>query len=130
MGTQRRKTHHDLILWQKAVDLASEAYRITSAFPRSEVYGLASQMRRAAVSVPSNIAEGAARRTSRDFLAFLHVARGSLAELETQLLIAQRVGLMQPAASLELQDLIDEVGRVLQAFINSLRERAGVASSA
>ena len=99
MSTIGRKSHLNLILWQKAVDLAVEVYRISGAFPRSEVYGLAQQLRRAAVSIPSNIAEGAARRTTREFIAFLHIARGSLAEVETQLLIAQRVGAANSDAS-------------------------------
>jgi four helix bundle protein len=129
MSNVGRKSHLNLILWQKAVDLAVETYRLSGTFPRSEVYGLVSQIRRAAVSIPSNIAEGAARRTTRDFLAFLHVARGSLAEVETQLLIAQRVGAVPPNACSALQVLVDEVGRILQAFINSLRERGGAASS-
>jgi four helix bundle protein len=116
-------------LWQKAVDLAVETYRISGTFPRSEVYGLTSQIRRAAISVPSNIAEGAARRTTCDFIAFLHVARGSLAEVETQLLIAQRVGAVEPDACHTLEGSVDEVGRLLQAFINSLRKRAGLESS-
>jgi four helix bundle protein len=129
MSTVSRKSHLNLILWQKAVDLAVEVYRISGTFPRSEVYGLAQQLRRAAVSIPSNIAEGAGRRTTRDFIAFLHIARGSLAEIETQLLIAQRVGAANQDACSGLHASIDEVGRILQAFINSLRERERAASS-
>ena len=129
MGTQSCKSHHELILWRKAVDLAVEAYRVTAAFPRSELYGLTSQLRRAAVSIPSNIAEGAARRTTRDFISFLHVARGSLAEVETQLLIAQRVGAVQPEACCTLQGLIEEAGRLLHAVIKGLRDRVDAAQS-
>jgi four helix bundle protein len=129
MDTQSCKSHHDLILWQKAVDLAVEAYRVTAQFPRAELYGLTSQLRRAAISVPSNIAEGVARRTTRDLIAFLHIARGSLAEVETQLLIAHRVNAVRPEACETLQGLIAETGKLLHALIKSLRQRAADASS-
>jgi four helix bundle protein len=129
MTAQSCKSHHDLILWRKAVDLAVEAYRVSAAFPRSEIYGLTAQLRRAAVSVPSSIAEGCARRTTRDFISFLHVARGSLAEVETQLLIAQRVNAVQPDGCCALQDLIDETGKMLHSLINRLRNRVAAASS-
>jgi four helix bundle protein len=129
MGTEPCKSHHDLILWRKAVDLAVEAYHVTAHFPRAELYGLSSQLRRAAVSVASNIAEGAARRTTRDLIAFLHVARGSLAEVETQLLIAQRVNAVRPEACGSLQGLIEETGKMLHALIKSLRARIADTSS-
>ena len=96
------RRHHELQVWREAIELVEEAYRLTSAFPREELYGLTSQMRRAAVSVPSNIAEGAARQSEREFLQFLIIARGSLSELETQVLIAEKLGYMksvEPIAS-------------------------------
>jgi four helix bundle protein len=81
--------YKELIVWQKAMTLVQEVYRITNSFPKEEVFGLTSQIRRAAVSIPSNIAEGRSRRTRKDFGQFLAIAYGSAAELETQLLIAK-----------------------------------------
>jgi len=86
------RKHQQLRVWQEAMELVVSIYSMTSAFPQTERYGLANQMQRAAVSVPSNIAEGAARGSKPDFLRFLHIARGSLSELETQCQIAQRLG--------------------------------------
>ncbi|WP_445425003.1 four helix bundle protein [Alishewanella sp. HL-SH06] len=84
--------HYDLKVWKLAMDLVVDVYAITRQFPDIEKFGLASQMQRAAVSIPSNIAEGAGRESNADFVRFLTIARGSLSELETQLLIAQRLG--------------------------------------
>jgi four helix bundle protein len=117
------RDYRDLVLWQKAMRLACAAYGATRNFPRDEAFGLTRQIRRAAVSVPSNVAEGSARRTSRDFLAFLHVARGSLAELRTELLIARDVGYLADDALLSLESLIDEVGRLLNAVIHGVGRR-------
>ena len=85
--------HHysDLIVWQKAMDLVVHVYEVTESFPQREVFGLTNQVRRAAVSIPSNIAEGQGRGTTKDFLHFLAIARGSLQEVETQLLLAYRL---------------------------------------
>ena len=85
------KHYSELIAWQKAIDLVATVYQATDSFPQREVFGLTNQMRRAAVSVPSNIAEGQGRSTTKDFLHFLSVARGSLQELETQIIIAHRL---------------------------------------
>ena len=90
------KNYKDLIVWQKAMDLAAEIHRLTRSFPREELYGLTSQIRRAAVSVPSNIAEGQARQSTAEFRNFLSISQGSLAEVETQLLLAQRFQYLQP----------------------------------
>ena len=120
-----RVSHKDLILWRKALDLAVLVHRSSTALPRSEIYGLVSQMRRAATSVPSNIAEGYARRSTKEFIYFLRVARGSMAELETQLLLAQRVGYLPESEVIDLQDRIDEVGRILHAVVTGLRRRSG-----
>jgi four helix bundle protein len=81
------KTHKDLEVWKKGIDLVGSVYKITKDFPKGEMYGLTSQLRRAAVSFPSNIAGGAARRSKNEFIQFLHIALGSLAEIETQLII-------------------------------------------
>lgn len=86
------QSYRDLDVWKAAIDLTTEIYRITEGFPRHEIYGLTSQMRRSAVSIPSNIAEGSARATKRDFANFISIAKGSNAELQTQLLIALRLG--------------------------------------
>jgi four helix bundle protein len=97
--------------------------------PRHELFGLSSQLRRAAVSIPSNVAEGAARRTSREFLSFLHVARGSFAELETQLHLAISIGYLTDTALAPVLCRLDEVGRLLTAVIIGLRRREAQRSS-
>ena len=123
METRRCKSQCDLIVWHKAMELAVLVHKLTATFPRHEVFGLAGQLRRAAVSVPSNVAEGSARRTTRDLAAFLHVARGSVAELETQLLLARKVGYLDEAALDSVSPTLDEVGRLLNGLITSLRRR-------
>ena len=87
--------YRELIVWQKAMILVEAVYRATNDFPKTEIYGLTSQIRRAAVSIPSNIAEGQGRSTTRDFLHFLSVAQGSLMEVETQITIAKRLGYIE-----------------------------------
>jgi four helix bundle protein len=113
------RDHTELEVWKLGVALAAEVYKITSTFPRAETFGLVAQMRRAAVSIPSNIAEGAGRRTTKEFICFIHVARGSLAELETQITIAQRVGLQFETRDVTLQSRV--VGRLLNGLLRSLR---------
>jgi four helix bundle protein len=109
------KSYRDLQIWQKAVDLAVHVYQITETFPKSEVYGLASQMRRAAVSVASNIAEGHSR-SQAELSHFLSIARGSLAELETQLEIAQRIGYLSQKGYSALSEETDSLGRQVNVF--------------
>ncbi len=113
--------HKELIAWQKAVALAQEVHELTSAFPRHELFGLSAQMRRSSVSIPSNIAEGAARGSTRDFLRFLHMARGSYAELETQLLLALQSRYIVEGAL--IFNRLEDVGKLLNALIMSLRRR-------
>ncbi|NYT74342.1 four helix bundle protein [Halomonas sp. QX-2] len=113
------RKHQQLRVWQEAMDLVVAIYSMTSSFPSVERYGLASQMQRAAVSVPSNIAEGAARGSKPDFLRFLHIARGSLSELETQCKIAQRLGYMDDISTLELA--INSVFSQLGGLIKHLK---------
>ncbi|CAI8823833.1 four helix bundle protein [Chryseobacterium sp. IT-36CA2] len=84
----------ELLVWQKSIDFVTEMYRITETFPKAEIYGLISQIRRAAVSIPSNIAEGNSRRSKPDYLQFLKIARGSCAEVETQLIISKNLGFL------------------------------------
>ena len=105
------------------MSLAGEIYAATNAFPRHETFGLTSQLRRAVVSIPSNIAEGAARSTTRDLLSFLHVARGSQAEVETQLRLAGKFGYVDERTLARLLERTDEVGRLLTAMIHALRRR-------
>jgi four helix bundle protein len=123
MSGTRCDSHKDLVVWQKALALAVEIYLLTERFPRAERFGLVAQMRRATVSIPSNIAEGSARRTTRDFAAFLHVARGSLAELETQLLLAGQIGYLGQMQLESTLPKLGEVGRLLTAVIAGLRRR-------
>ncbi|MFO1395143.1 MAG: four helix bundle protein [Steroidobacteraceae bacterium] len=123
MGAERRTSHKDLVLWQKSMDLAVETCRLARGFPSFEMYGLGAQLRRAAVSVPSNVAEGTARRTTREFISFLHIARGSLAELETQVFLARRLGYLDDTMALTVSPKIDEVGRLLNATIRGLQRR-------
>jgi four helix bundle protein len=114
-------THRDLIAWQEAIRLVEIVYRDTAAFPSEETFGLKNQLRRSAVSVPSNIAEGSARNTRGELVQFLGIARGSLAELETQLVVVTRLGLLNEAVSSIKQ--VDRVGRLLSALLKSLISR-------
>ena len=114
--------YKDLIAWQKGMDLVATIYDATQTFPSHEQFGLTSQLRRAAVSVPSNIAEGKAHYSNRDFVRFLRHARGSLAEIETQVLIAQQRKYLNTETATNLSQKIDELGRILSGLINSLRD--------
>ncbi len=118
------KDYKELIAWRKAMDLVEVVYRMSAGFPHAEVYGLSAQIRRAAVSVPSNIAEGQGRHTVRDFLYFLSVARGSLKEVETQTLIAGRLSYVDKPTESELLNLTTEVGRLITGLMNSLRRNS------
>ena|ERR1019366_5653616 len=126
MESTRQKiySYRDLVVWQKALDLVTEIYRATSGFPREEVFGLTSQLRRSAVSVPSNIAEGQGRATKGEFIQFLSHARGSLYELETQIVIAGRLGYLLAEREHALAAKAEEVARILNGLLTSL----GVAS--
>jgi four helix bundle protein len=115
-----KKHYKDLLVWQKSLAMVREVYRLTAAFPARERFGLADQMRRAAVSVPSNIAEGQAHYSSREFLHFLRHARGSLAELNTQMLIAIDLGYAQNQQGTLMLRQIDEISRMLSGLISSL----------
>jgi len=108
----------DLIAWQKAKGLALSVYRCTRFFPRDEIYGLCSQMRRAAVSVPSNIAEGKGRHSQKELVQFLYHARGSLLELETQLSIAYDLEYIDLRVFESLESQTEELGRILNGLIN------------
>jgi four helix bundle protein len=112
-----------LLVWQKGMDLAERIYRLTQKFPKEERYGLVSQMRRAAVSVPSNIAEGQARQGTREFLQFVSHAMGSLAELDTQVILSERLGHCTTKETVEIHRLIADLDRMFKALRRSLAER-------
>jgi four helix bundle protein len=112
--------YQQLVAWQKAMDLAAAIHLTTRSFPRDELYGLTSQIRRAAVSVPSNIAEGQGRRSSNEFRQFLYTAMGSLQECETQLLLSERFEYVDADRLAPMLLLSAEVGRVLRGLIGSL----------
>lgn len=111
-------SHKDLVVWQNSIKLVKEIYRLTGEFPKSELYGLVSQMRRSAVSIPSNIAEGYKRRTRGEYLQFLGIANGSIAELETQVIISQDI--YQKNLSAILNE-IEQIQKMLSAMIRNLR---------
>ena len=110
--------HRDLVAWQLAMEMVREIYRVTRTFPRDELYGLVSQLRRAAVSVPSNLAEGYGRNSPKELHHYLGQARGSLAEVETQIEIARDLGYVDTAAARELLAKIARVGRLLTGLRN------------
>ena len=114
------RSYRELVVWQKAVALVIEVYSITTEFPRDEIYGLTSQMRRSAVSVPSNIAEGQGRATKGEFIQFLCHARGSLFELETQIVIAHALGYVRPEDEERVTVQVTEVARILNGLLTSL----------
>jgi four helix bundle protein len=117
IGDSKERPHQRLDVWRDAMDLVELVYVFTSALPADERYGLSAQMRRAAVSVPSNIAEGAARRSTPELIRFLSIARGSLSELDTQLLLASRLGFAEPEA--DLTQTLDRTFARLNALIKS-----------
>jgi len=112
------KSYRDLLVWQKAIDLVVEAYRATASFPKSETYGLTSQIRRAASSIPANIAEGYGRGSRKEYVQFLTVAQGSLKELETHFIVAEKLSYL--TASKILSET-DELGRMLGSLIRKLK---------
>lgn len=116
------KNYQELIAWQRAMDLVEEVYTASRDFPREEIYALTSQIRRAAVSIPSNIAEGQGRRTTADFLRHLSIAYGSLCELETQILIAQRLRYLVQEKVENILRRAGEVGRILNGLMASLEQ--------
>ncbi|HKU15883.1 MAG TPA: four helix bundle protein [Steroidobacteraceae bacterium] len=118
-------SHKDLIVWQKSIVLAGKVYAATRQLPRDERFGLSLQLRRAAISIASNIAEGSARRTRAEFVHYLHIARGSLSEVETQMMVVRNQGLLS-AANCLLED-ISEIGRMLNALISRLARDRQVA---
>ena len=118
----RVRSYKDLLVWQKGVELVKQIYILTSQFPADERFGLTTQMRRAAVSIPSNIAEGQARRTTPEFIQFISHAEGSAAELDTQLLISVELGYCQQVIAERSLSLILELRKMLNALRRKLQE--------
>jgi four helix bundle protein len=113
-------SYKDLVVWQRSFDLSLGIYKLTRDFPTEEMYGLSSQLRRASVSIPSNLAEGYGRGSRRDYRNFVAMARGSVLELQTQLAIAKELGFGQPASMQKVQTQAEEVGKMLWALFQKL----------
>jgi len=121
------KTHKDLNVWQKSIDFVTEIYKITKKFPKEETFGLQGQIRRAAVSIPSNISEGASRNSKKEFIQFLYIALGSASEMETQIIIANKIGYL-----LDVDPLLDEIcsiKKMLNGLISYLKKPKTVISN-
>lgn len=117
------QSYRELIAWQRSIDVVTEVYRVTESFPRREIYGLTAQIRRAAVSVPSNIAEGQARHSQKEFMRFLSTARGSLAEVQTQLLIAQNLSYIDTEKAETLHHQTVNVCQLINALYAAIERR-------
>ncbi len=117
------KNFKELKVWQKGIELVAIVYKSTTSFPDEEKYGLSAQMRRAAVSIPSNIAEGHLRKTAKDFKQFLSIARGSCAELETQIIIAHKLGFIQDDDFNKLSPKVEELSKMLSSFYSKINSK-------
>jgi four helix bundle protein len=117
----KSQSYRDLLVWQKSIALCTEVYKACESFPKSELYGLSDQMKRAAVSISSNIAEGQARQHAREFIHFLSVANGSLAELDTQRIIAEQLNFIGLESSTNLEKSITEVRKMLYALATKIK---------
>ncbi|WP_269241304.1 four helix bundle protein [Flavobacterium limnophilum] len=115
------KSYKDLLIWQKGIDIVCMTYKLVSSFPKDELYALSSQIKRSSVSVPSNIAEGYGRQSIQSYIQFIKIARGSLCELETQLLVASKLDFINDEKLfLELSNQITEESKMINSFINKL----------
>ncbi|MGB1540555.1 MAG: four helix bundle protein [Rickettsiales bacterium] len=123
MSGEMIQHYRQLAVWQKSMDFADAVYDACSSFPKEELYGLTSQLKRSAISVPSNIAEGAARQGTGEFLQFLSIAKGSLAELETQVILAQRRQFLSKEDMENLLEQADEISRMLSGLQRSLKTK-------
>jgi four helix bundle protein len=117
------KSHEDLEVWKMSVELAAHVYTLTKKFPEDEKFGLVAQMRRAAVSIASNIAEGAGRRSNKEFAQFLYIAAGSASELNTQVVISSRISICSLEELANLKAAVERVSRMLQGLIRSIKEK-------
>ena len=116
------KTYKDLLIWQKGIEIVKETYLICQEIPKEELYGLQSQLKRSSVSIPSNIAEGWGRNYTKNYIQFLKYSRGSLLELETQMIIAKELNFISTEKFSKIQDLITEESKMLNAFIKSIEK--------
>jgi four helix bundle protein len=117
------RTHKDLDVWKFSVDIVTDIYQITAKFPKEEIFGLSNQIRRYSVSIPSNIAEGAARQSTKEFCQFLYIALGSQQEVDTQLLIAKNLHFISEDSYQELQRKIETIGKLLNGLIKYLKSK-------
>jgi four helix bundle protein len=124
--TMSVRSYRELVAWKKAIELVTEIYRLTQNFPKHEIYGLTGQLRRAAVSIPSNIAEGQGRLSRGEFKQFLGYARGSVFELDSQVVIARNLGYLDEYGASLLLERIHEVGRILNGLLSSLEMPKGL----
>ena len=115
------KTHKNLKVWEESIYLVTEIYKQTENFPKSELYGLTNQIRRSSVSIPSNIAEGAARHSQKEFIQFLYIGLGSASELETQLIIAENLGFIESSSNEQLKSKLDSILKMLFGLIKSIK---------
>ena len=117
------RSHKDLDVWKRSVTLVTNIYSITSKFPKEEIYGITNQVRRAAVSLPSNIAEGAARKNSKEFIQFLYIALGSNAELETQIIICRNLDYLSEKVSIDILKEINEIRNMILGLIKFMKTK-------
>ena len=115
------KTYRDLLVWQKSMAFVTNIYQVIKIFPKEEVYGLTSQIRRCAISIPSNISEGYGRNSTNDYIRFLQISMGSIFEIQTQLEIAKNLGYLNQTKFLEIYDMSREIERMLSSLINKLK---------
>ncbi|AZO23052.1 MULTISPECIES: four helix bundle protein [unclassified Mesorhizobium] len=120
---KRIESYRDLMVWQSAMILAEDCYRVTKGFPKDEIYGMTSQMRRSAVSIAANIAEGYGRENRGSFVQFLRMAQGSLKELETHVLLACRVGMLERDLETELLLRCEEIGKMMRSLIRTVQAK-------
>ncbi len=123
MENKKVESFKDLIVWQKGIELVNEIYKVTKLFPKEELYGLTSQMRRAAISVPTNVAEGWGRGTTKNYIQFLEISRGSLYELNTLIIISTNQEYLSSVKCAEIENIINEIGRILNAIISKLENK-------
>ncbi len=120
---RKMTSHKDLKVWQKAIELVKVIYDVTITFPNTEQFGLISQIRRCAVSIPSNIAEGCGRNSNKELIHFLYITSGSASELETQIIISQELGFLEKRKSEELQEMVLEIIKMTSSLIKSIKTR-------
>jgi four helix bundle protein len=123
MTKEKLTSYKDLLVWQKAIDISVELYKITASFPGYEIYGLTSQLRRSANSISLNIAEGYAKYTSKSYVNFLNIAQGSLNELDSGLILAVKLGFIEVETVNHLESMINEEGRMLASLIKKINEK-------